>query len=402
MIKAPIRWRFSALGLLAVCIAGAIASVLFPGQAYAQAPYGDIESSRRNSLVRAVESIEPAVASISVTEIREYVTGSPFIFNDPFFELFMPRRRIRRQLKNFGSGFIADKRGYILTNAHVVKDAYKIVVNLPDGRNFEIEDASKQVWTDERLDIAVIKLNAKDLPAAGLGDSDETFIGKWAIALGNPFGLFEESKPSVSVGVISALGRDFDQRDSGRAIYRDMIQTDASINPGNSGGPLVNSDGEVIGINTFTITGSRTNTTSIGIGFAIPINRAKKTLNEVITHDRIRPTWVGFTPQDLNRLIAQSLNLKSTEGVIVSDVEKSGPSDKAGIKVWDIIVEVNGELIKDVNSVKGIFWEATVGDAYKIKLIRQGEEIETTLKVEELEVSRQVPLLIPPDRFNRR
>ena len=402
MIKAPIRWRFSALGLLAVCIAGAIASVLFPGQAYAQAPYGDIESSRRNSLVRAVESIEPAVASISVTEIREYVTGSPFIFNDPFFELFMPRRRIRRQLKNFGSGFIADKRGYILTNAHVVKDAYKIVVNLPDGRNFEIEDASKQVWTDERLDIAVIKLNAKDLPAAGLGDSDETFIGKWAIALGNPFGLFEESKPSVSVGVISALGRDFDQRDSGRAIYRDMVQTDASINPGNSGGPLVNSDGEVIGINTFTITGSRTNTTSIGIGFAIPINRAKKTLNEVITHDRIRPTWVGFTPQDLNRLIAQSLNLKSTEGVIVSDVEKSGPSDKAGIKVWDIIVEVNGELIKDVNSVKGIFWEATVGDAYKIKLIRQGEEIEATLKVEELEVSRQVPLLIPPDRFNRR
>ncbi len=383
-------------------MAGAIVSVLFPGQAYARAPYGDIESSRRNAIVRAVESTEPAVVSISVTEIREYVTRSPLIFRDPLFEFFIPPRRIRKQLKNFGSGFIADKRGYVLTNTHVVRDAYKIVVNLPDGRNFEIEDASKQVWTDERLDIAVIKLNAKDLPAAGLGDSDETFIGEWAIALGNPFGLFEESKPSVSVGVISALGRDFDQRDSGRAIYRDMIQTDASINPGNSGGPLVNSDGEVIGINTFIITGSRTNTTSIGIGFAIPINRAKKTLNEVITHDRIRPTWVGFTPQDLNRLIAQSLNLKSTEGVIVSDVEKSGPSDKAGIKVWDIIVEVNGKLIKDVNSVKGIFWEATVGDAYKIKLIRQGEEIETTLKVEELEVSRQVPLLIPPDRFNRR
>ncbi len=339
-------------------------------------------SSRRNAIVRAAQKVGPAVVSISVTQIRIYRT-SPFFFSDPFIDRFFPelRREYRQRIKSMGSGFIIDKEGHILTNEHVVENATQIVVSLPDGRQF----TGELKGSDSATDLAVLKIEAKDLPVTHLGDSDDIIIGEWAIAIGNPFGfLISDSKPTVTVGVISAVNRDFEPR--GGHVYQGMIQTDAAINPGNSGGPLVNAVGEVIGINTFIFTESGG---SLGIGFAIPINTAKRVIKELLQYGRVRQIWTGLRVQRVDRLIAQSLGLHRAEGVIISQIDQGSPGEKAGLEVGDVITEVNDHPIRGEKEIREVFYTAQAGDEFKLKVWRKRKTLEKRLRVEILPRERR-------------
>jgi serine protease Do len=338
----------------------------------------EIANSRRTAIVRAAERVGPAVVSISVIQVR-IVRQTPFgsMFRDPLLEYFFPemRREYRQKIQNMGSGFIIDEEGHILTNEHVVEHATEIVVNLADGRQFEAD----LIGSDPALDLALLKIDGQDLPYAPLGESDDLIIGEWAIAIGNPYGyILKDTRPSVTVGVISAIARDFDPR-QGR-VYRNMIQTDAAINPGNSGGPLVNAEGEVIGINTFIFTESGG---SLGVGFAIPAYTARRMLEEIIQFGQVRPFWTGIHIQSLSNLIAQSLGYDSTAGVLVSQLDPASPARKAGLRVGDVITRFNDKIIRDENDLVAEFYSAHVGDRISLEVWRQGETRTITFTLEE-------------------
>jgi len=328
----------------------------------------EIATSRRNAIVRSAERVGPAVVSISVIQVRVVRTG-PFgsLFRDPMFQYFFPelQQEYHQQIQNMGSGFLADDQGHILTNEHVVENASEIVVNLADGRQFD----ARLLGSDPALDLALLKIDGQELPSAPLGDSNDLIIGEWAIAIGNPYGyIMEDSRPSVTVGVISAIGRNFDPR-RGR-IYRNMVQTDAAINPGNSGGPLVNSIGQVIGINTFIFTETGG---SLGVGFAIPIDTAKRMMEEIITYGEVRPFWTGIHIQALTPAIAQSLGYDSTDGVLISQLDQASPARRAGLQVGDIVVAFNDQPVGDENDLIAEFYGAHVGDRITLKVWRQGQ-----------------------------
>mgnify|MGYP002525440798 FL=1 len=229
----------------------------------------NVDKSRKNAITAAIEIASHAVASINVTQVRRY-SVNPFQ-RDPWFEYFFPPQIRQREVKGSGSGVVISPDGYVLTNNHVVENATTIIVKLPGGDEFSAE----VVGVDMITDLALLKLDGSDFPFVNMGNSDDLIIGEWAIALGNPFGLFDvNQQPTATVGIISGKDLDFGLQ-SGK-VFQDMIQTDAAINPGNSGGPLVNANGELIGINTFIFTGSNVGQGSIGIGFAIPINRARR------------------------------------------------------------------------------------------------------------------------------
>ena len=338
----------------------------------------EITESRRNAIVRSAERVGPAVVSISVMQVR-VVRTAPFgsLFRDPMFQYFFPelQQEYRQQIQNMGSGFLVDDAGHILTNEHVVENASEIVINLADGRQFD----ARLLGSDPTLDLALLKIDGQDLPAAPMGDSDDLIIGEWAIAIGNPYGyIMEDSRPSVTVGVISAIGRNFDPR-RGR-IYRNMVQTDAAINPGNSGGPLVNSVGQVVGINTFIFTETGG---SLGVGFAIPINTAKRMMEEIITYGEVRPFWTGIHIQALTTAISQSLGYHSTDGVLISQLDPASPARRAGLKVGDIVVDFNGQLIRDENDLIAEFYSAHVGDRITLKVWRQGQIKQVTFTLTE-------------------
>jgi len=338
----------------------------------------EITDSRRNAIVRAAEQVGPAVVSISVIQVR-VVRSGPFgsLFQDPMFQYFFPelQREYRQQVQNMGSGFIVDDIGHILTNEHVVENASEIVVNLADGRQFD----ARLMGSDPALDLALLKIDGRDLPSAPLDHSDDLIIGEWAIAIGNPYGyILEDSRPSVTVGVISAIGRNFDPR-RGR-IYRNMIQTDAAINPGNSGGPLVNSIGQVIGINTFIFTETGG---SLGVGFAIPIGTASRMLDEIITYGEVRPFWTGIHIQSLAPEIAQSLGYDSTDGVLISQLDSASPARRAGLEVGDIVVAFNDQPIRDENDLIAEFYGAHVGDRITLTIWRQGATMSVSFTLTE-------------------
>lgn len=341
----------------------------------------DITYSRQNAIVKAAQKVGPTVVSISVVQVR-VVRESPFFspfgdeFSDQFWEGFFRPREYKEKVYSIGSGVIINPEGYVLTNEHVVRGADQLKVTLITGEEYP----GKVVGQDQASDLAVVKIDAKNLPYADLGNSDDLIIGEWAIAVGNPFGyLLDDPQPTVTVGVISAVNRDIKREKGQVQIYRKMIQTDAAINPGNSGGPLVNADGEIIGINTFIFTTSRG---SEGIGFAIPINRAKAILSDLIKHGEVERTWIGVKVQDLTLLLAQGLELGNTQGVIVSDVEEESPAEKAGIRRKDVIIKANDQKIGSSNDWEDFAYLARPGESIDISLLRNGKQVHTKLMPE--------------------
>ena len=327
-----------------------------------------ISNGRRNIITQTVAKSSPAVVGINAIQVREYAR-TPFV-NDPIWSLLFPDRVFKQLVKSLGSGFIISSDGFVLTNSHVIEDAEEVVVTLSDGTDHQAEI----VGVDRTSDIALLKLEGKDFPFLEFGDSDDIIIAEWVIALGNPFGLFDISKkPTATVGVVSGLDLDFGQQESGR-VYQDMIQTDASINSGNSGGPLLNAVGEVIGINTFIFTGSRFSEGSIGIGFAIPINRAISVYKELQKYGKVdRSFWTGMDVRDLNRLVAKHFDLKTEKGVLITDVDKNSPADKAGLMIGDIILKVNGDDVINDDDIFKIIEEnfLRAGDTLNM-IIRRG------------------------------
>jgi serine protease Do len=337
-------------------------------------PQGDrseqVSISRKNAIVNAAGKVGPAVVNVTVTQTR--VVRERSIFDD-FWGFYFPPREYRRQVQSMGSGVIFSPEGYILTNEHVVHGATEIRVTLTSGEEYE----GNLAGFDEATDLAVIRIEGENLPYARLGDSDDLLIGEWAIAIGNPFGyLLDDPNPTVTAGVISALNRDIKREAGQYKYYRKMIQTDAAINPGNSGGPLVNADGEVIGINTFIFTSSRG---SEGIGFAIPINRAKVVIRELLEYGEVVKPWIGARVQGITPMLAQSLGLPVRSGVIVADLDDSSPAKRAGLKRGDIIMRVGEEKINRLSD-----WElsrslARAGEKVDLEIWRQGKRETLTL-----------------------
>ena len=336
-----------------------------------------ISSSRRNAITRAISDVSPAVVGINVFAIREFRTRNP-IFDDPFFRGMFPERVWRQKVENLGSGFLISPDGYILTNEHLVHQATQVKVTMTDARSFDAEI----IGFDYDSDVALLKIEGDDFPYIPFGDSDDILIGEWSIALGNPFGLFDiHSQSSVTVGVVSAVDRDFDRNQEGR-LYLDMVQTDASINRGNSGGPLVNSQGELIGMNTIILTEVGG---SIGLGFAIPSNKLQSMYEDLRGRGSIdRDFWIGLSMQDVSRLIALSLHLPDISGVIVTDVEKGSPAEKAGIETTDVIKEMCDRKVNDSRDIQHILRnrDLRVGDILEMNVIRGGKVEKVKVKLE--------------------
>lgn len=349
----------------------------------------EINYQRRNIITAAVEKISPAVVSVNVLQLHEIRMRSPFRSRDPILREIFPElfkdRYMEHQVESLGSGFLVSEDGYILTNDHVVTNAKKIVVTMEDGRKFD----AVIVGTDQISDIALLKVESEEkLPFIKFGNSDDVIIGEWAIAIGNPFGLFEKyKKPTVTVGVVSAVDRDFGASEEGR-YYEDMIQTDASINHGNSGGPLCNALGEAIGMNTFIYTGSRYSEGSVGVGFAIPINRINRILDDLKTnHEVNRDFWVGIKVQNLNSVIARKIGFNSIEGVIVTSIDRKSPAEKSGLQLEDIILQIGDKKIKNDRDVFEVFYatDLKVGDELNIIIWRNGNTMTLPMKLTSFE-----------------
>ncbi len=367
----------------------------FVNEAFATQQLDDVNAAvsadRHNAITRAVERISPAVVSVNVLEVREYVQRSPFRSQDPFFREFFPElfkdRRYQEKIQNLGTGFIISEDGYILSNDHVVGDATEIIVNMAGG----VKANAELVGRDPVLDISLIKVDMKNLTPVFLGNSDDVILGEWAIAVGNPFGLFEfNNKSTVTLGVISAIGRDFGEME-GR-IYQDMLQTDAAINSGNSGGPLCNALGEVIGVNTFIYTSGRYDQGSVGIGFAIPINSIKKLLPDLKTGKIIdRDFWIGIKVQNLDEMISQKMGYDGTDGVLVRHIDRGSPAERAGLQLGDIILEMQNIKIITENDVKDIVYSASlkVGDEISMVVWRDGDKENITMKLVSIRDGRQ-------------
>jgi len=333
---------------------------------------GDIAILDRSSkaFVSVVKRAKPAVVHIKVEKTTKSSNrlGSEEMFNHPFFEQFFgpnfrpqqqPRQREYKQ-RGQGSGFIISKEGLILTNNHVVENADSITVILSDNRDF----VAKVIGTDPKSDIALIKIeDPENLPVLPLGDSSTLEAGEWVIAIGNPFGLSQ----TVTVGVVSATGR------NGMGIneYENFIQTDAAINPGNSGGPLLNGRGEAVGINTalFSRTGGY-----MGIGFAIPINMVKSIENQLQKHGKVTRGWLGVGIQNMTKDLAESFDLRQTDGILVSSVQQDSPASAAGLKQGDVIIRMDGVPLENVSELRNKVALTAPGTKTMLRVIRQGRE----------------------------
>ena len=324
----------------------------------------EISESRETAITKAIKKVGPSVACINV----EQKIGT-YSSIDPFYRYFYPPEIY--PMKSSGSGVVISPDGYVLTNTHVVENASKITVTLSGGEEYDAEI----IGIDKTSDLALLLLNGENFPYSMMGNSDDLIIGEWVIALGNPFELFSISnQPTASVGIVSANHMDFGlQKESGR-VLQNMIQTDAAINPGNSGGPLVNSKGEVIGINTFIFTGSNYSKGSIGIGFAIPINTAKKIAEELKINGSIdRSFATGLVVKPINRSIIRYLDIPFRDGVIVVHVEKNSSAQKAGILIGDIIVTADAMKINSPSDIRDIITEKDLrsGDFIELRIYRK-------------------------------
>lgn len=336
--------------------------------------------SRENAIVRAANSVGPCVVSINVFQTQIVETASPF---DDFWRDFFFPYRYEREVQSLGSGFIVSNKGHILTNEHVVQGATRILVTLEEGSEYE----ASIVGTDAKTDLALLRIEATDLPVAPLGDSDDLLLGEWVIAIGNPFGyLLGDPKPSVTVGVVSALERDVKPERGTATIFVNMIQTDASINPGNSGGPLVDSNGLVAGVNTFIFTKGGG---SLGMGFAVPINRAKRVVKEIVQYGKVRWPWIGVHAQELTSNLRESLRIDEGErvrGIIVADIDALSPAEKSGVNRGDIITALNGKLIDSVFDWEGQILDIPVGAELSLSILRRDGVKRLSLLTESLPI----------------
>ena len=323
-----------------------------------------------DSIADIAEKVGPAVVNIDT--VRMVTTQFPS-FEDPIFKRFFGREfeEFRRTIpqKGTGSGFIINQEGYVLTNEHVVRKADKIKVTLSDGREFDGE----VIGSDVTSDMAIVKIKADHLPTVTLGNSDELRVGEIVIAIGNPYGL----QQTVTMGVVSAKGRSIPTGIEGH-IYRNFIQTDTAINPGNSGGPLLNIKGEVVGINTAIIPYAQ------GIGFAIPINMAKRNIDDLINLGKVRRSWLGVYIQEVTPEIAEQFDLTEAKGVLVGDVIEDSPAEKAGIKRGDIIVKVNDEEVNSPEELQDKIRSIEIGEKANVEVVRDGKEITFVVKIGEM------------------
>jgi serine protease Do len=336
-------------------------------------PYADeISKSRETAITRAIEKVGPAVASINV---EQHISSVSY---DPFFGFMYPREIY--PMKSSGSGVVISPDGFVMTNHHVIENADKVTVTLSGGDEYEAEI----IGSDETSDLALIKLSGSDFPYAELANSDDLLIGEWVIALGNPFELFSISnKPSASVGIISATNMDFGMQKSGK-VLQDMIQTDAAINPGNSGGPLVNAMGQVIGINTFIFTDYEHFRGSVGIGFAIPINSARRIAEELrMTGEIDRGYSTGLIVQSVTRSISRYLDIPFVKGVIIVEVNQGSPADMTGLEPGDVILSVNGEDVNKPSDIRTVILENDFrsGDKVTLQIFRNGNYKKVKMKL---------------------
>ena len=334
---------------------------------------GEIGASRRTAITRAVEAASPAVVSVNVTEVRNYVRRANPI-EEFFYGRRIPDRVYQQEVKGLGSGFVISDDGYIVTNDHVAGNAAEITIAFPDGSQMPAE----LVGSDPETDIALLKVEpTRRLPYLAFEERGDAVVGEWAIALGNPFGLFEAAEPTVTVGVVSAIGRDFPAQ-QGR-IFRDMIQTDAAINSGNSGGPLVNALGRVIGVNTFIY--SRTGG-SVGLGFSVPAWRARQVVAELRETGTVdRSFYTGLSIRPVSARLAQQLGLGDAEGLVVTSIETDSPAEQAGLLPRDVIVSIDGEEVATNEAVRERLVDRRAGDTIRLGVLRRGRALDVPLRL---------------------
>ena len=336
--------------------------------AQVQAPSASVSESRKTAITRAIERVAPAVVTIQTEQVER-------VQRDPLFEWFYGRSQTQRVVPGLGSGFIVRSDGVIVTNAHVVANASRVSVMRRDGT----VDSARVLGTDETNDIAVLKIDRSNLPVATLGNSSAALIGEWAIAIGNPYGfVLGNSEPTVTAGVISGVGRNLVARGEGPSAYFDMIQTDASINPGNSGGPLLNADGEVIGVNSSIYSPSGG---SVGIGFAIPINRVKRVVDDLVAHGSVRRPWIGVRlryPQTANVRDAISA------GAVISQVTPGSPAARATLRPGDVILAAGSRSIRNAFDWEAVLLDLRVGENVPLRVRRGSRDFETTVTVQDL------------------
>jgi serine protease Do len=312
-----------------------------------------VNGSRRTALVAAADRVSPAVVSINVTSRQQVAPRSPWDF------FFVPEGA--RLVQGYGTGFIIRASGIIVTNQHVVANAERVVVTLPDGSDLP----ATVLGEDPITDIAVLRVRRDNLPTVALGHSTDLMIGEWVVALGNPYAyLLGNAEPSVTVGVVSATGRNILPGGDQTGLYLDMIQTDAAINPGNSGGPLTNALGEVVGVNSSIFSSSGG---SVGLGFAIPIERAVRVADEIIKSGTVRRAWVGLEVEGANAM----REWKSQGGVVLANVAPDGPAARAGLRVGDVLVEANGRRLRNYLDWEAVKLDLHVADAVELS-VRSG------------------------------
>jgi serine protease Do len=336
-----------------------------PAQALATTKPANISASRRTAITEAVARVAPAVVTVQ-TEILQRVAP------DPFEWLFGGGESPQRQSAGLGTGFIVRPDGVIVTNAHVVAGATQVSVMLRDGKTYP----AKLLGADETNDLAVIKIDATGLPVAKLGNSENLLVGEWAIAIGNPYGfMLGNSEPSVTAGVISGTGRNLVARGEGSAAYFDMIQTDASINPGNSGGPLVDADGDVIGVNSSIYS---TSGGSIGIGFAIPINRASRVVEDLLEHGAVRRPWIGVK---LRVTTADNVRTAIATGAVIATIVPGSPAAKAGLQPGDVILQEGNRPVRNQFDWEAALLDLRVGQPANLRIRRGGRDMTVSVPV---------------------
>ncbi len=342
-------------------------------------PSAALALSRRTAIVEAAEKVSPAVVSIAVTSRRQVAPQTPFDF------FFVPQSPQEQQ--SFGTGFIIRPEGVIITNQHVVSGADKIIVSLPDGT-----DAPALLLGEDALtDIAVIRIERTGLPTVTVGHSNDLMIGEWVVALGNPFAyLLGNAEPTVTAGVVSAVHRNILPGRDQSGLYLDMIQTDAAINPGNSGGPLASATGEVIGVNSSILSQSGG---SVGLGFAIPIERALRVADDILRSASVRRAWVGFDVAG-----AESLrDWKTQGGVLVTNVVVDGPGERAGLRRGDVLTRANERVLRNYLDWEAVKLDLRVKDAIRLSVRRDGRERPLTLTSGDLPTTTSAKVTVLKD-----